>query len=158
MTGLVETIESLVTNTVVSVLILLTVFAGLTGAEWVAERFRDRKRERRREALREAGLSERELKTLMPFIDYEVKHYSRFKPVVGLVAALSLVLLATRSSNVTGLVFSYGMTALVFGGLAVVEIIRFFRARRVRRRLKSNPSDLASAEDPYEVFEFVQTE
>jgi Flp pilus assembly protein TadB len=158
MIGLVKTVENLVVNTMASILILLTVVAGLAGAERIAERFRDWKRERRREALLEAGLSKENLEKLTPLINYEIKYYSRFKPVLGLLAAASLILLAMRSSNTTGLVFSYGAMAFVFGVLTLIETIRLLRARRIHRYLKFNPNDLVSNENPYEVFKFVSPE
>lgn len=158
MTKLVETVGGLVANTAVSVLILLTVFAGLSGAERIARRIHDRRQERRHRNLRETGLSEIDLETLEHFVDYEIKHYRLFKPALGLVAVTSLVVLATRSSNLTGLVVSYGAMALVFGVLVVVETVRFRRARRVHRRLETDPESLVSAEDPYEDFEFVRPE
>lgn len=155
---LVEAVGGLVTNTAVSLVILLTVFIGLSGAEWVAGRIQSWRQERRRRNLGEAGLSEFDLEMLKHFVDYEIKHYRPLKPALGLVAVVSLVVLAIRSSNLTGLVVSYGAMALVFSVLVVVESVRFRRAYRIHRRLETNPKSLVSAEDPYEDFEFVRPE
>jgi hypothetical protein len=151
-------ISGVLANTAISVLILLTVFAGLAGAERIAGRFRDRKREQRQQSLRQQGLSANDLETLEPFVEYEIKHYSWFRPILGVVAAASLVFLATRSSNRTGLVYAYGSMGLVFGILAVVELRRFLRARRVHRRLETDADGLAAADDPFEAYEFLRPE
>lgn len=151
-------ISGVLANTAISILILLTVFAGLAGAERIAGWFRHRKREQRQQSLRQQGLSANDIETLKPFVEYEIKHYSWFRPILGVVAAVSLVFLATRALNRTGLVYAYGSMGLVFGILAVVKLRRFLRARQVHRQLETDADRLATADDPFETYEFLRPE
>lgn len=151
-----ETVGTVATTILISILIFFTLFAGLGVAERLASRVRDQKRTQRQQTLRQEGLTSDELATVEPFIEYEIKHYSWSRPLVGLMAAISLLYLTGRASNTTGLVYAYGMLALMFGILTIVEVRRFLRARQVHKQLEVDPAGLASADDPFESFEYLR--
>lgn len=154
MTEPVRTIGALLANLATSVVLLLSVFAGLAAAERISSRWQKRKRNRRHEQLREAGIRNSDFEKLQPLVEYVTKHHSAVKPIISALATASLVLLMTRASNTTGLQFSYGSMALVFAGLTIVETVRYRRARTIHHKLNTAPAALAST-NIYDEFEFL---
>jgi|GEM_PF-6881692 len=131
-------------DAVLSVLVLLAVFVALAAATRVERAWLRIGRARYRDRLRAAGCDPADIAALEPTVRYVVAHRSVWKPVFGAAAVLSLLVLSSVATDRTFLATSYGLMALGFLALTVVELRRFRRARRLEATLMADPASLRS--------------